>query len=74
MVSNLLVLLLPAASALFVRTTGPKCIDIVVPVHIESQSYPLKVPILKNGYESTELVLQATKRDGKRHEHQLIPI
>lgn len=65
MISNLLSLLVPAVSAAAFAVQSPKCLDLVIPVHVESQSYPLLVPILKNGYEATELVLQATKRDGE---------
>lgn len=65
MVSTLLVLLLPAVSAAVLAVREPKCFHLIVPVHVDTQSYPLLVPILKNGYEATELVLQATKRDGK---------
>lgn len=65
MISNLLVLFVPVVFALAVTESGPKCFDLLVPVHVESQSYPLLVPILKNGYEGTEFVLQATKRDGE---------
>jgi hypothetical protein len=60
----LLTLLLPVFSAVAVATSSPKCIDLVVPVHVESESYPLLVPIIKNGYAAVELVLQASKRDG----------
>ncbi|KAE9986668.1 hypothetical protein EG328_004995 [Venturia inaequalis] len=63
MVSTLLVLLLPAVSAAVLAVREPKCFHLIVPVHVDTQSYPLLVPILKNGYEATELVLQATKRD-----------
>jgi hypothetical protein len=65
MVVNLLTLLLPVVSAVAITASGPKCIDIVVPVHVESKSYPLLLPVIKNGYEGVELLLQASKRDGK---------
>jgi len=64
MVSSLLTLLFPVVSAIAVAASGPKCIDLTVPVHVESKSYPLLIPVIKNGYEGVELVLQASKRDG----------
>lgn len=66
MVFNILTLLIPVVSAIAVTASVPKCIDIVVPVHIESKSYPLLIPVIENGYEGVELVLQASKRDGIR--------
>lgn len=65
MISNPLVLLIPAISVAALAVKEPACFHLIVPVHVDSQSYPLLLPILKNGYEATELVLQATKRDGK---------
>jgi pimeloyl-ACP methyl ester carboxylesterase len=61
---NLLTLLVPVISAAAVVASGPSCFDIVVPIHVESQSYPLLLPVLKNGYDAVELVLQSSKRDG----------
>ncbi|QDS75304.1 hypothetical protein FKW77_001367 [Venturia effusa] len=60
---TILVLFIPVLCVAAAVPSKPNCFDLDVPVHVESQSYPLLVPVFKNGYEATEFVLQATKRD-----------
>jgi hypothetical protein len=62
---NMLSLLLFAASASAVSSWGPKCIDFVVPVHVDTQIYPPIFPPLKNGYEAVEFLLEASGRNGR---------
>jgi len=60
--SAFVLLAIPAAAA---AVSVPTCIDLLVPVQVDTQSYPPIFPPLKNGYEAVEFLIQGSGRDGK---------
>jgi pimeloyl-ACP methyl ester carboxylesterase len=54
------------------HSTEVKCTDFIIPVHVVAPSYPLLLPPLTNGFEATELLLEAEKRDANPNTTSLL--